>query len=100
MFLRDGEEFLFKTALGKSRKVETVFIPFLDSGILRTFERQLLEMEFDDVVQFLSHLPDDLSGAELFRNIEPFMRPYASNAETAKCKRRFLQVSLLVIVFP
>jgi hypothetical protein len=49
-------------------------------------------MDFEGVVQFLSHLPDTLTSAELFRNIEPFMRPYASTAESAKCKRRFLQI--------
>ncbi|VDK53225.1 unnamed protein product [Anisakis simplex] len=76
MFLRDGEEFLFKTAL----------------GILRLYERQLLEMDFEGVVQFLTHLPETMSSAELFRNIEPFMRSYASTAETSKCKRRFLQI--------
>lgn len=76
MFLRDGEEFLFKTAL----------------GILRLYERQLLEMDFDEVVQFLTHLPESLSGSELFHNIEPFMRTYASNGESLKSKRRFLQI--------
>ncbi|KHN75498.1 TBC1 domain family member 14 [Toxocara canis] len=76
MFLRDGEEFLFKTAL----------------GILRLYERQLLEMDFEEVVQFLTHLPESMTGAELFRNIEPFMRSYASTSENAKCKRRFLQI--------
>uniref|UniRef100_A0A9J2P5X1 Rab-GAP TBC domain-containing protein n=1 Tax=Ascaris lumbricoides TaxID=6252 RepID=A0A9J2P5X1_ASCLU len=76
MFLRDGEEFLFKTAL----------------GILRLYERQLLEMDFEEVVQFLTHLPETMTSTELFRNIEPFMRSYASTAETTKCKRRFLQI--------
>lgn len=61
-------------------------------GILRLYERQLLEMDFDEVVQFLTHLPDSLSGSELFHNIEPFMRTYASNGESSKSKRRFLQV--------
>uniref|UniRef100_A0A158R5Q7 Rab-GAP TBC domain-containing protein n=1 Tax=Syphacia muris TaxID=451379 RepID=A0A158R5Q7_9BILA len=76
MFLRDGEEFLFKTAL----------------GILRLYERQLLTMDFDEVVQFLTHLPDTLNAAELFHNIEPFMRTYANNGESSKTKRRFLQI--------
>lgn len=61
-------------------------------GILRLYERQLLEMDFEEVVQFLTHLPETMTSTELFRNIEPFMRSYASTAETTKCKRRFLQV--------
>lgn len=61
-------------------------------GILRTFEQQLLDSDFEGVVQFLAHLPDSLTSSELFRNIEPFMRPYANTGETAKCKRRFLQI--------
>ncbi|UMM39972.1 hypothetical protein L5515_016789 [Caenorhabditis briggsae] len=74
VYFRDGEEFLFKAAL----------------GILRMYESKLLNMDFDDCVEFLTRLPDTLTGAELFRNIEPFMRPY--NGESARSKKRFSQI--------
>uniref|UniRef100_A0A1I7WEL1 Rab-GAP TBC domain-containing protein n=1 Tax=Heterorhabditis bacteriophora TaxID=37862 RepID=A0A1I7WEL1_HETBA len=81
VYLRDGEEFIFKTAL----------------GILRMYESRLLSMDFDDCVEFLTRLPDSLCGADLFRNIELFMRPYASNVETSKSKKGFLQVLISIL---
>ncbi|CAB3400504.1 unnamed protein product [Caenorhabditis bovis] len=74
VYFRDGEEFLFKTAL----------------GILRMYESKLLSMDFDDCVEFLTKLPDTLTGSDLFRNIEPFMRSY--NGESSKSKKRFSQI--------
>ncbi|CCD71667.1 Rab-GAP TBC domain-containing protein [Caenorhabditis elegans] len=74
VYFRDGEEFLFKAAL----------------GILRMYEPKLLTMDFDDCVEFLTKLPNTLTGAELFRNIEPFMRPY--NGESSRSKKRFSQI--------
>lgn len=55
-------------------------------------EKSLLSTDFEGVVSFLTHLPDSLSGSELFRHIEPFMRSYPVNSETARSKKRFFQV--------
>lgn len=55
-------------------------------------EKSLLSADFEGVVSFLTHLPDSLSGSELFRHIEPFMRSYPVNCETARSKKRFFQV--------
>ncbi|GMR62403.1 hypothetical protein PMAYCL1PPCAC_32598, partial [Pristionchus mayeri] len=76
VFLRDDEEFVFKTAL----------------GILRMHEKALLASDFEGVVSFLTHLPDTLAGSDLFRNVEPFMRSYPCNSETARSKKRFFQI--------
>ncbi|XP_033756620.1 TBC1 domain family member 14-like [Pecten maximus] len=54
MFCRDGEEFLFRTAL----------------GILKMFENVLIHHDFIHCVQFLTKLPDTLCADTLFRNIE------------------------------
>ena len=54
VFCRDGEEFLFRTSL----------------GILKMHEEVLLHMDFCHMVQLLTKLPDDLSGDNLFKNIE------------------------------
>uniref|UniRef100_A0A3P8V0X3 Rab-GAP TBC domain-containing protein n=1 Tax=Cynoglossus semilaevis TaxID=244447 RepID=A0A3P8V0X3_CYNSE len=48
VFCRDGEESLFRTGL----------------GILRLYEDVLLQMDFIHIAQFLTRLPDDLSGFE------------------------------------
>lgn len=50
VFCRDGEEFLFRTAL----------------GILRLFQDVLPSMDFIHMAQFLTRLPDDLPAHELF----------------------------------
>ncbi|XP_076466923.1 TBC1 domain family member 12-like [Babylonia areolata] len=54
VYCRDGEEFLFQTAL----------------GILKLFEAPLLKMDFISVAQFLTKLPDDLCSDALFRSID------------------------------
>nr|CAD7439676.1 unnamed protein product [Timema bartmani]CAD7452383.1 unnamed protein product [Timema tahoe] len=54
IFLRDGEEFLFKTAL----------------GVLHLNQDALLKLDFIHGAQFLTKLPDDLAGDQLFKSIE------------------------------
>ncbi|XP_046667469.1 TBC1 domain family member 14-like isoform X1 [Homalodisca vitripennis] len=53
VFLRDGDEFLFRTAL----------------GVLHLCQDTLLQMDFVHGSQFLTRLPDDLSGDQLFKSI-------------------------------
>ncbi|XP_066429415.1 TBC1 domain family member 14 isoform X2 [Eleutherodactylus coqui] len=53
VFCRDGEEFLFRTAL----------------GILRLFEDILTRMDFIHIAQFLTKLPEDLIADDLFISI-------------------------------
>uniref|UniRef100_A0A5S6PYT8 Rab-GAP TBC domain-containing protein n=1 Tax=Trichuris muris TaxID=70415 RepID=A0A5S6PYT8_TRIMR len=53
LFLRDGELYLFDTAL----------------GVLCTYESALLTMDFDRVVQFLTRLPERINANELFKRI-------------------------------
>ncbi|XP_057191462.1 TBC1 domain family member 14 [Triplophysa rosa] len=53
VFCRDGEEFLFRTAL----------------GILRLYEDILTRMDFIHIAQFLTRLPDYISTEELFSSI-------------------------------
>ncbi|XP_018083992.2 TBC1 domain family member 14 isoform X2 [Xenopus laevis] len=53
VFCRDGEEFLFRTAL----------------GILRLFEDILTRMDFIHIAQFLTKLPEDLNSEDLFASI-------------------------------
>ncbi|KAJ8013902.1 hypothetical protein DPEC_G00034650 [Dallia pectoralis] len=50
VFCRDGEEFLFRTAL----------------VILRLYQDVLLQMDFIHIAQFLAHLPDGLVSDDLF----------------------------------
>ncbi|CAH0546443.1 unnamed protein product [Brassicogethes aeneus] len=54
IFLRDGYEFIFKTAL----------------GILHLNQDRLLRMDFLHGAQFLTHLPDDMSSDTLFKSIQ------------------------------
>ncbi|CAH1782530.1 unnamed protein product [Owenia fusiformis] len=54
VFCRDGEEFLFRTAL----------------GILKMYEETLMTMEFIHLAQYLTKLPEDINGDILFRCIE------------------------------
>lgn len=54
VFLRDGEEFLFKAAL----------------GVLHLHQEALLKLDFIHGAQFLTKLPDDLAADLLFRSIE------------------------------
>ncbi|KAM7113078.1 TBC1 domain family member 14 isoform 2-T2 [Ciconia maguari] len=53
VFCRDGEEFLFRTAL----------------GILKLFEDILTKMDFIHIAQFLTKLPEDLPSEEFFTSI-------------------------------
>ncbi|XP_069609558.1 TBC1 domain family member 12 isoform X1 [Ranitomeya imitator] len=53
VFCRDGEEFLFRTAL----------------GILRLYEDILLQMDFIHIAQFLTKLPEDITAEKLFNCI-------------------------------
>ncbi|XP_019309318.2 TBC1 domain family member 14 isoform X3 [Panthera pardus] len=53
VFCRDGEEFLFRTAL----------------GILKLFEDILTKMDFIHIAQFLTRLPEDLPAEEVFASI-------------------------------
>ncbi|KAF8764394.1 TBC1 domain family member 14-like [Argiope bruennichi] len=53
VYLRDGEEFLVKTAL----------------GILKMYEDILLEMDFIHLAQFLTKLPEDIDAEKLFQSI-------------------------------
>lgn len=53
VFCRDGEEFLFRAAL----------------GILKFYQDELLDMDFIRLGQFLSKLPDDIPAGPLFQAI-------------------------------
>ncbi|XP_070540551.1 TBC1 domain family member 14-like isoform X2 [Ptychodera flava] len=53
VFFRDGEEFLFRTAL----------------GILHMYQEILLNMDFIHIAQFLTKLPEDIVAEELFASI-------------------------------
>ncbi|XP_004772262.1 TBC1 domain family member 14 isoform X2 [Mustela putorius furo] len=53
VFCRDGEGFLFRTAL----------------GILKLFEDILTKMDFIHIAQFLTRLPEDLPAEEVFASI-------------------------------
>ncbi|KAM9827244.1 TBC1 domain family member 14 [Neosynchiropus ocellatus] len=53
VFCRDGEEFLFRTAL----------------GLLRLFQDILTTMDFIHMAQFLTRLPDVIVGEQLFQHI-------------------------------
>ncbi|GJQ67719.1 hypothetical protein Trydic_g16540 [Trypoxylus dichotomus] len=54
VFLRDGDEFIFRAAL----------------GILHLHQDMLLTMDFLHGAQFLTRLPDDLSSDHLFKSIQ------------------------------
>ncbi|KAK6618651.1 hypothetical protein RUM43_013042 [Polyplax serrata] len=54
VFLRDGEEFIFRAAL----------------GILHLYQDKLLRLDFINGAQFLRKLPDDLSADLLFKSID------------------------------
>lgn len=53
VFCRDGEEFLFRTAL----------------GLLRLHQDLLLAMDFIHMAQFLTRLPEPVPGEQLFQHI-------------------------------
>ncbi|KAL3863850.1 hypothetical protein ACJMK2_005578 [Sinanodonta woodiana] len=54
VFCRDGEEFLFRTAL----------------GILKLYEKVLMSLDFIHLAQFLTRLPEDIQQDGLFKAIE------------------------------
>ena len=54
VFLRDGDEFLFRAAL----------------GILSLFQEELLQLDFIQLGQFLSKLPESIDADAFFRSIE------------------------------
>ena len=58
-------------------------------------QKTLLNSDFEGAVSTLTHLPDSIRGAEIFRNIEPFMRSYP--ASESKSKKRFSQVRLKLV---
>lgn len=70
VFCRDGEESLFRTAL----------------GILRLFQDVLLQMDFIHIAQFLSRLPDDLQAHTLFAAM--------ANTQMVSRNRRWVQVGV------
>lgn len=77
MFCRDGEEFLFRTAL----------------GILKLFEDILTKMDFIHMAQFLTRLPEDLPAEELFASI--------ATIQMQSRNKKWAQVSgLCVLGFP
>lgn len=53
VFLRDGDEFLFRTAL----------------GVLNLYQEELLKMDFVHGAQFLTRLPENLQAEALFNSI-------------------------------
>nr|XP_034190106.1 TBC1 domain family member 14-like [Osmia lignaria] len=53
VFLRDGDEFLFRTAL----------------GVLHLYQEELLKMDFVHGAQFLTRLPENLQADALFNSI-------------------------------
>ncbi|EGI68128.1 PREDICTED: TBC1 domain family member 14-like [Acromyrmex echinatior] len=53
IFLRDGDEFLFRTAL----------------GVLHLYQEELLKMDFVHGAQFLTRLPENLQAESLFNSI-------------------------------
>ncbi|XP_026311435.1 TBC1 domain family member 14 isoform X3 [Piliocolobus tephrosceles] len=77
VFCRDGEEFLFRTAL----------------GILKLFEDILTKMDFIHMAQFLTRLPEDLPAEELFASI--------ATIQMQSRNKKWAQVSgLRVLGFP
>ncbi|CAF0853142.1 unnamed protein product [Didymodactylos carnosus] len=54
IYYRDGDEFVFRTAL----------------GILALYEKRLLNMDTFHCLQFLTKLPEDLNTTQLFKSIE------------------------------
>jgi hypothetical protein len=54
VYLRDKEEFLFRTAL----------------GILNLYKDILITMDFENIVKFLTKLPEDMNSTQLFKSIE------------------------------
>ncbi|NXC13162.1 TBC14 protein, partial [Corythaeola cristata] len=73
VFCRDGEEFLFRTAL----------------GILKLFEDILTKMDFIHIAQFLTKLPEDLPSEEFFTSIAA-IQMQSRNKKWAQVKRMLI----------
>ena len=79
MFCRDGEVFLFRTALGVCTFVcigalmliSTAHVhEFFSIGIIKMYRNEILVLHsIEEVGQFLGHLPTDLSSDQLFAHI-------------------------------
>lgn len=76
VFCRDGEEFLFRTAL----------------GILKLFEDILTKMDFIHIAQFLTKLPEDLPSEEFFASIAA-IQMQSRNKKWAQVKRMSILVT-------
>lgn len=76
VFCRDGEEFLFRTAL----------------GLLRLFQDVLTRMDFIHVAQFLTRLPEDLPAEEFFASI--------ASIQMQSRNKKWAQVSGLLFPIP
>ncbi|XP_041368705.1 TBC1 domain family member 12-like [Gigantopelta aegis] len=68
IFCRDGEEFLFRTAI----------------GILKTYESVLMTLDFIHMAKFLTKLPENICSNSLFTNIQTIRMVID--------KKRFVQV--------
>ncbi|VDN31040.1 unnamed protein product [Gongylonema pulchrum] len=76
VFLRDGEQFLFTTAL----------------GILHLYEEELQAMDdFDEIVNFLTHLPQSVDINRLFDSIELLTKCCSSSCVENGKHRSFQQ---------
>lgn len=76
VFCRDGEEFLFRTAL----------------GILKLFEDILTKMDFIHIAQFLTKLSEDLPSEEFFASIVA-IQMQSRNKKWAQVKRMSILVT-------
>lgn len=73
MFCRDGDSFLFRTALGTDCmpvQKKNVIISFIISGILKLYCSDLLKLNsIEDLGHFLSKLPSSMDSEALFAQI-------------------------------
>lgn len=74
LFCRDGDCFLFRTALGEHYASFTLTfnreLSTLLSGVLRMFQTHIMERHtIEEVGQFLGHLPEDIDCDLLFQHI-------------------------------
>lgn len=80
LFLRDGDEFIFRTAL----------------GILHLNQELLMEMDFLHGAQFLTRLPDDLPVDQLFKSIQTISTSIGKqtfNLVVEKCSNEIMSES-------
>lgn len=81
VFCRDGDEFLFRTAL----------------GLLRLFQDVLTGMDFIHMAQFLTRLPDLVPAEQLFQHIAA-VHMTSRNRKWAQVGQRAPGNSLLLLV--